>query len=298
MAIQVRQVHPLFVGEVSGIDLRRPADEGTLGAIQAAIDRYAVLVFPGQSLDDAEQIAFAERFGPLERSTLRTIQYGASRLGHDALVDVSNLDERGRPFAQGERRQLFSLGNRMWHTDSSFKRVPGKYSFLHARTIPSRGGETEYTDLRAVWDSLPEETRASLEGLVVEHSLFYSHGAIGFMDFSEEERAALPPVPQPLVRTLSESGRKTLYLASHASHVIGWPVPEGRVLLRELIEVATQREFVYQHRWRVGDLVMWDNRCTMHRVRPYDQGERRDMRRVTVTVADVGAAGLERRLAS
>ena len=296
MGIQVRQVHPRFVGEVRGVDLRRPVDDVTLGEIQAAIDRHAVLVFPDQSIDDAQQIAFAERFGPLERSTLRTIQYGASRLGHDALVDVSNLDEQGQPFIPGERRQLFSLGNRMWHTDSSFKRVPGKYSFLHAHAIPSRGGETEYTDLRAVWDSLPEETQAPLEALVVEHSLFYSHGAIGFTDFTEEERAALPPAPQPLVRTLPESGRKSLYLASHASHVIGWPVPEGRVLLRELIEVATQREFVYQHRWRVGDLVMWDNRCTMHRVRPYDQaGERRDMRRVTV--AD-HAAGLERRLAS
>jgi alpha-ketoglutarate-dependent 2,4-dichlorophenoxyacetate dioxygenase len=296
MGIQVRQVHPRFVGEVRGVDLRRPVDDVTLGEIQAAIDRHAVLVFPDQSIDDGQQIAFAERFGPLERSTLRTIQYGASRLGHDALVDVSNLDEQGQPFIPGERRQLFSLGNRMWHTDSSFKRVPGKYSFLHAHAIPSRGGETEYTDLRAVWDSLLEETQASLEALEVEHSLFYSHGAIGFTDFTEEERAALPPAPQPLVRTLPESGRKSLYLASHASHVIGWPVPEGRVLLRELIEVATQREFVYQHRWRVGDLVMWDNRCTMHRVRPYDQaGERRDMRRVTV--AD-HAAGLERRLAS
>jgi alpha-ketoglutarate-dependent 2,4-dichlorophenoxyacetate dioxygenase len=296
MAVHVRQAHPLFVGEVQGVDLRRPLDEATLREIQAAIDHHAVLVFHDQPIDDAQQIAFAERFGPLERSTLRTIDYGASRLGHDALVDVSNLDEEGRPFAPGERRQLFSLGNRMWHTDSSFKAVPGKYSFLHARAIPSRGGETEYTDLRAVWDSLPEATRAPLEGLLVEHSLFYSHGAIGFTDFSEEERAALPPVPQPLVRTLPESGRKALYLASHASHVIGWPVPEGRVLLRELIEVATQREFVYQHRWRVGDLVMWDNRCTMHRVRPYEQGaERRDMRRVTV--AD-HAARLEQRLAS
>jgi alpha-ketoglutarate-dependent 2,4-dichlorophenoxyacetate dioxygenase len=283
MAVRVRQVHPCFVGEVRGVDLRRPVGDATLGEIRAAIDRHAVLVFPDQSIDDAQQIAFAERFGPLERSTLRTIHYGASRLAHDALVDVSNLDEQGRPFAPGERRQLFSLGNRMWHTDSSFKRVPGKYSFLHARAIPSWGGETEYTDLRAVWDSLPEETRAPLEGLVVEHSLFYSHGAIGFTDFTEEERAALPPARQPLVRTLPESGRRTLYLASHASHVVGWPVPEGRVLLRELIEVAIQREFVYQHRWRVGDLVMWDNRCTMHRVRPYDQaGERRDMRRVTV----------------
>jgi alpha-ketoglutarate-dependent 2,4-dichlorophenoxyacetate dioxygenase len=296
MAIEVRQLHPLFVGELRGVDLRQPIGDATLAEIQAAIDRYAVLVFPGQGLSDAEQIAFAERFGPLERSTLRTIDYGTSRLGHDTLVDVSNLDEQGRPFTPGDRRQLFSLGNRMWHTDSSFKRVPGKYSLLHARAAASRGGETEYTDLRAVWDSLPEETRAPLAGLIVEHSLFYSHGAIGFTDFAEHERAALPPAHQPLVRTLPESGRTTLYLASHASHVVGWPVPEGRVLLRELIEMATQREFVYQHRWRTGDLVMWDNRCTMHRVRPYDQArERRDMRRVTVSD---GTAEVVRQLVS
>ena len=296
MAIQVRQLHPLFVGEVSGVDLRHPTDEATQAEIQAAIDRHAVLVFHDQAIDDEQQIAFAERFGPLERSTLRTLRQGPSRLGHEALVDVSNLDEYGRPFAPGERRQLFSLGNRMWHTDSSFKRVPGKYSLLHALAIPPRGGETEFTDLRAGYDTLPEETKTQLQGLVVEHSLVYSHGAIGFTDFSDEERAALPPVPQLLVRVLPGSGRKTLYLASHASHVIGWPVPEGRVLLRELIESATQREFVHQHQWRAGDLVMWDNRCTMHRVRPYDQTtERRDVRRVTV--ADV-APTLEPRLAS
>lgn len=296
MPIQVRQLHPLFVGEVNGVDLRYPTDEATHAEIQAAIDGHAVLVFHDQAVDDQQQIAFAERFGPLERSTLRMLRQGTSRLGQDALVDVSNLDEYGRPFVPGERRQLFSLGNRMWHTDSSFKRVPGKYSFLHARAIPPRGGETEFTDLRAVYDALPEETQAQLEGLNVEHSLFHSHGAIGFTDFTDEERAALPPVPQLLARVLPGSGRKTLYLASHASHVIGWPVPEGRVLLRELIEAATQREFVYQHRWRVSDLVMWDNRCTMHRVRPYDQaGARRDVRRVTV--ADV-ASTLEPRLAS
>jgi alpha-ketoglutarate-dependent 2,4-dichlorophenoxyacetate dioxygenase len=283
MPIQVRQLHRLFFGEVSGVDLRQPLDPATQAEIQAAIDRHAVLVFHGQDLDDQQQIAFAEGFGPPESSTLR-LRRGPNRLQHEALVDVSNLDEYGQPVAAEDRRRLFSLGNRIWHTDSSFKPVPGKYSFLHARAIPPRGGETEYIDLRAVYDSLDPELQARLEGLVIEHSLLYSHGCLGFTDWSDEERASLPSSRHPLVRIFPATGRRGLYMGSHASHVVDWPVPEGRVLLRELTELATQRQFVHQHVWRVGDLVMWDNRCTLHRVRPYDQlTERRDLRRVTVS---------------
>jgi alpha-ketoglutarate-dependent 2,4-dichlorophenoxyacetate dioxygenase len=182
-----------------------------------------------------------------------------------------------------DRWRMFMLANQLWHTDSSFKRVPGKVSFLSAHEVPLSGGETEFADLRAAYDALDAATKERIDGLVAEHSIFYSRSLIGYTEFSNEERAALPAVPQTLVRIHPGSGRKTLYLASHASHIIGWPVEQGRALLDELITFATQPCFVHQHRWRAGDLVVWDNRCTLHRGRPYDDANcRRDMRRTTV----------------
>jgi alpha-ketoglutarate-dependent 2,4-dichlorophenoxyacetate dioxygenase len=196
---------------------------------------------------------------------------------------VSNLDEKGRMLPDDHRMRMYFLANRFWHTDSSFKRIPGKYSLLHARAIPPEGGETEFADLRSAYDALPDETKRTIDGLVAEHSLLYSNRILGLPDFSPEEQAVFESVPQRLVRLLPESRRKTLYLASHASHIVGWPVPEGRVLLAELTEFATQREFVHRHSWQIGDLVIWDNRCTMHRVRPYDELRyRRDLRRTMV----------------
>src|ERR1700730_2406398 len=189
--------------------------------------------------------------------------------------------------AQRDRRNLFNLGNQLWHTDSSFKRVPAKCSLLSAREVPSPGpmggGETEFADLRAAWDALPAARKQQLDGLVVEHSIFRSRSQIGFADFNDEIFKQLPPVPQALVRHHPGSGRTSLYLASHASHIIGWPVEKGRALIDELIAFATQPQFVHRHRWRVGDLVMWDNRCTMHRGRPYDDTQRRVLHRTTVS---------------
>ena len=282
MAITVRPVHPLFVGEISGVDLRRELSQPDIDAIIAALDQYAVVVFHDQPIDDAQQIAFSARLGPLE-TTVKAYRPG-HKLRLDAHIsDISNLDEENRLLALDDRRRMNGLGNRLWHTDSSFKATPAKYSLLSARVIPHVGGETEFADLRAAYDTLPAAMQARIEGLVAEHSLLHSRATIGFTDFSEEERARLQPVPQVLVRTHPGSGRKTLYLASHAGMIRGMPVPEGRLLLADLMEHATRREFVYSHKWRVGDLVIWDNRCTLHRATDYDPTSTRDMHRTTVS---------------
>ena len=282
--IHVKPLHPLFVGEVTGVDLRRPVDAGTLQAIVGALDRHAVLVFHDQAIDDEQQRAFSQLLGPLETSR-QAHRPGVKLRLQINMSDISNLDEHNRILDATDYRRMSGLANRLWHTDSSFKRTPAKYSLLSARVVPSWGGETEFADLRAAYDALPAAKQRAIEGLIAEHSIFNSRAVIGFTDFTEAERAALPPVPQVLVRTHPGSGRKTLYLASHAGSIRGMPLPEARMLLLELIEHATRPEFVHRHRWRVGDLVIWDDRCTMHRGREYDLREVRDMRRTTVADA-------------
>ena len=294
MSLHLRPLHKLFAAEATGVDLREPLDAATLGEIVAALDRHAVLVLPAQPLTDAQQIAFSGRLGPLE-TTIKAYRADHKPRLDLHISDVSNLDENNQVLAEDDRRRMNGLGNRLWHTDSSFKPVPARYSLLSARTIPAEGGETEFADLRAAWDALPAPMQQSIEGLVAEHSILHSRGTIGFTDFSEEERARLQPVPQTLVRTHPGSGRKTLYLASHAGAIRGMRLPEARLLLLDLMEHATQPQFVYRHRWRVGDLVIWDNRCTMHRARPYDLSVPRDMHRTTVsdersTLAQAGLA--------
>jgi len=283
MAITVTPLHPHIGAEIRGVDLGRPVPLDVFATIDAAFNRHAVLVFPKQPLGDKQQIAFSRLFGPLETSP----EYAGSkksRLPHREIADISNLDPDGRVMSAEDKRLLFNRGNQLWHTDSSFKYVPARCSLLSAREIPPAGGETEFADLRAAYDALPEERRRALEGLVAEHSIFRSRALIGFTEFNEDIRRELPPVPQLVVRRHASSGRKTLYLASHASHIIGWPLEDGRRLIEELIAFATQPQFVYQHRWRVGDLVIWDDRCTMHRGRRYDDTKyRRDMHRTTVS---------------
>ncbi len=282
MTIAVKQLHPLFVGEISGVDLSQPLPDADVDAIRDAIDRHAVVVFHDQKLTDDQQIAFGARFGPVAMSAQRARhQKMRHRLERDDIADISNLDADNRVMSIDDRRRQDSLGNRLWHTDASFRAIPGALSMLYAHNVPSEGGDTEFTDLRAAWDTLPDPEKARCEGLIAEHSIWWSRAQIGFTDYSPEERAALPPVPQRLVRRHPGSKRKTLYLAAHASHVLGWPVPDGRIFLRELIEFATQRQFVHRHQWRNGDLVIWDNRCTMHRATPTDPGQVRDLRRVT-----------------
>ena len=281
MAISVRQLHPLFVGEVSGVDLRQPPDAALMAEIVAAADRHAVLVFREQVITDEQHVAFSRPFGRLE-TTIKAYRPGFKGRLDPHVADISNLDEEGGVLAADDRRRMNSLGNRLWHTDYTFKDTPGKYSLLSARVIPADGGETQFADMRAAYDALPDRVKARLEGLVAEHSLLYSRGTIGFEDFSDEERARLPSASQLVVRVHPGSRRKTLYLASHAMMIHGMAVPEGRILLRDLMEHATQPEFVYTHRWRVGDMVLWDNRCTMHRAREYDARQVRELHRTTV----------------
>ena len=280
--VSVKQLHPLFVGEISGIDVSLPLSPPDHKAIVDAIDRYAVVVFHGQKLDDATQIAFASQFGPVEASAAKLRQRDIKhRLASNEIADISNLDSEGKVLQPEARRRLDWLGNRLWHTDASFRRVPGALSLLYAHIVPPEGGETEFADMRAAYDALPDRTKKELEGLVAEHSIWRSREQLGVVKYSEEELASLPPVPQRVVRTHPGSGRKTLYVASHASHILGRPVADGRLLLLDLIEHATQPRFVHSHTWKQGDLVIWDNRCTMHRARPFDTTQVRDLRRVT-----------------
>ena len=283
MSIDVEPMHPLFVAKVTGVELARPVSAADFALLEAAIDRYAVLIFPGQAIDDDQQIAFSARFGPLEGAAKRLLTGAKARNQRHEIADVSNLDENDGILSANDRRRLYSLGNQLWHTDASFRAVPARYSLLSARTIPPEGGETEFADLRAAYDALPDSMKARLAGLVAEHSIWHSRGLVAEFEADAAERAALPPVPQMVVRLHPGSQRRTLYLAAHAFRIRGMTDEAGKALLDELTAHATQPRFVYQHRWTVGDLVMWDNRCTMHRGRPYDdQRYRRDMHRTTV----------------
>jgi alpha-ketoglutarate-dependent 2,4-dichlorophenoxyacetate dioxygenase len=280
--LSIRQIGPCFAGEVSGIDLTRPLSAAEIDAINAGMDRYAVLVFHDQALSDEQQLAFTQSLGPIEHAIGTSLRAPEDYRLPTTFADVSNLDKNNKPFAHDDRRRLFAIGNRLWHSDSSFKVVPAKYSLLHARAIPSKGGNTEFAWMVAAYDALDAETKAQCEGLICEHSQLYSRQILGFTDFTEEERGRFKPVRQGLVRTHAGHGRKSLYLSSHAGTILGWPIPEARGFLRDLIEHATQRQFVYAHKWRVNDLVIWDNRQTMHRARPFPANEPRDMRRTTL----------------
>ena len=281
MALEFRPLQPLFAAEAGPIDLRRAADRATLEEIRGGMDRYAVLVFRDQDLSGEEQLAFAGRFdGKLHAKTGASV-LGKNRLGDEALTDISNVDESGGILAAADRRRMYALGNRLWHTDASFEDPPGRYSMLHAKVVPPVAADTEFADMRAAYDALDEEMKARIAGLRAHHSIAYSRQTLGF-EFSREEQDKLPGAVHPLVRVNPRTSRKALYLASHASRIVDWPVPEGRLLLRELTEHATERRFVYRHRWRVGDLVIWDNLATMHRGVAYDDTKhRRELRRVT-----------------
>ena len=286
MTLSIQPIDPLsrpfFAGQVSGIDINRPLTQEQASSIEKGMDQYGVLVFRGQHFDDETQLAYSRNFGALEEAS-GDLNWGKPRRIESALVnDISNLDTDNRVMARDDRKRLFSLGNRLWHSDSSFKEVPAKFSLLSARLIPSAGGNTEFADMRAAYDALDDVTKAEIEDLVCEHSQLYSRSLLGFTDFTDQDRVRFKPVLQRLVRRHSSTGRKSLYLASHAGAIVGWPVPEARALLRDLIEHATQRQFVYAHEWRQWDLVMWDNRATMHRARPFDPKEIRDMHRTTV----------------
>jgi alpha-ketoglutarate-dependent 2,4-dichlorophenoxyacetate dioxygenase len=283
MAISIYPVTPSFAAEVGDLDVSRALDAADLTAVKEAFATYAVLIFIDQQLTQEQHLAFAAQFGPLEM-TIAVHRKDAPLRVPKEFADVSNLNHKDRVWGKDSRTRQFQLANRLWHTDSSFKRLPALASLLYARTVPPIGGHTEFADERAAYDALPDAMKQRLDGLVAEHSIFNSRGRLGFSNFSEEERQALPPVPQVLVRVIPESGRKSLYLASHAGRIFGMPDAEGRALIDELIQHATQRQFVYTHRWRVNDLVMWDDRCTMHRGTAFDDLRfRRDVQRATVS---------------
>jgi alpha-ketoglutarate-dependent 2,4-dichlorophenoxyacetate dioxygenase len=284
MPLSIRPTDPVnrpdFAGEVSGIDLRQTMTQGQVGEIVTGMDKYAVLVFHDQQIDDGQQLAFSRNFGTLEIANADIRRDEDRRLAPE-VADVSNLGKNNDIMSRDDRRRLFSLGNMLWHSDSSFKPTPAKYSLLHARVLPSKDGNTEFADMRAAYDALDDDMKAEINDLVCEHSQQYSRGILGF-DFTEEERLRNPPVPQRLMRRHPGSGRRSIFLSAHAGAIRGMPMPEARALLRDLTEHATQREFVYSHAWQPHDLIMWDNRATMHRARRFDRNEVRDVRRTTL----------------
>jgi alpha-ketoglutarate-dependent 2,4-dichlorophenoxyacetate dioxygenase len=291
MTIAARPIHPLFVAELTGADLSRPLDPATRDEIERAMDRYAVCVLPNQKLDDERQTAFASLYGPLEVSPLTHKRDGGPlappRIQNRNIFDVSNLDESGNILPLDDQRRAYRQGNKLWHTDSSFRQKSATWSMLHARVIPPNGADTEFADTRAAYDALPDSTKRKIENLVAEHSIWHSRAKLGGYTPTEQERKDRPPALHPLVRRHPGSGRKALYIASHASHILGMPVDEGRALLAELLEFATQARFVYAHKWRLGELVIWDNRCTLHRATPFESStQMRDMRRSTIIDVD------------
>jgi alpha-ketoglutarate-dependent 2,4-dichlorophenoxyacetate dioxygenase len=279
MSLTTRALHPRFGVEVVGVDVTR-VDEATFAEVVAAFEEHSVLLFRGQSLTDEAQVAFSRRFGPLE-VTIRSIASRAETPPH--IANLSNVDGENRLIPTGDKRNLFNAGNQMWHTDSSFKKVPAHASLLSAREVPPEGGETQFASMRVAYDRLPADMRMFLEDRVAVHSFVYSRGLIDDGLLPPEHAAQVPPVRQALVRANPVNGRKAFYVGSHACEIEGMPTAEARALLRELREAATRPELVYTHRWRVGDLVMWDNRCTLHRGRPWDESRyRRVMHRTTV----------------
>jgi alpha-ketoglutarate-dependent 2,4-dichlorophenoxyacetate dioxygenase len=284
VSLQLRQIHPMFAAEASGIDLRRTPGPELVAEIDAAMDEYGVLVFKGQPLDQDQQYYFTCAFGTLDTG-LTKITKPQSRFKHHEIQDISNVTPDGGIAPRGHKRIASALANQLWHSDSSFQQTPGKYSMLSAVILPPRGplggGETEFADMRAAYDTLPEATKTRIDPLIAEHYGLYSRIWLGDHDWTDEQKRNQPRIHWPVVRTHPGSGRRSLFIGSHANQIVGWPVPEGRMLLLDLLEHATQRQFVYRHEWEVGDLVIWDNRCTLHRGRSYDYGERRELRRTT-----------------
>jgi alpha-ketoglutarate-dependent 2,4-dichlorophenoxyacetate dioxygenase len=296
MTMAIHPMHPGFVGEVFGIDIAHPLSHDEVAAIEAGMDRYAVLVFHDQPLTDDQQMAFSRNFGELEATLAGEMTRPEERRMVNELGDISNIDHRSRIRARDDAKRLYALGNRLWHTDASFRATSAIYSLLSARVVPSAGGNTEFADMRAAYDTLDDATKHEIDGLTCEHSIAFSRAELGFTEFAEAHRAKIAPVRHRLVSTHPVTGRRSLYLASHIGGIVGWPVPEARAFIRDLTEHATQPQFVHAHVWRVNDLVMWDNRTTMHRGRRYDDmNQVRDMRRTTLrgTGTDVEQAPAE-----
>ena len=280
MTLKLKPLHPQFVAEASGVDLRKPLGAATVRAIEEAMDRYAVLVFHDQPLSQDEQVAFARSFGPLNAG-LRKATGASTRFKYEELIDISNVAPDGQVVARDDAKLVGTIANQLWHSDSSFQQAPITYSMLAAVVVTAEGGETEFADLRAAYDALPKKMKREIEGLVARHSAFHSRFLLGDDKYTREQLEKFPAGEWPLVRTHPGSKRKVLFVGAHCTQILDMTVAEGRMLLADLLENATQREFVHRHGWRAGDLVMWDNRCTLHRGRRYDLSQRRDLRRTT-----------------
>ena len=286
MALKFKPLHPLLAAEASGVDLSRSLNPAQVKEIVAGMDKYAVLVFRGQKLDEDRQIAYARQFGPLDLGLRKMKKGQPHRFKHDELADISNVKVDGAVAERNSAKIVNNIANQLWHSDSSFQKPAARYSMLHAVAVPPRGGETEFCDLRAAYEALPVGLNAEIAGLRAEHYVLHSRFILGDTGYTRRQRAALPPVAWPLVRTHPGSKRKLLWVGAHATHIRGMTVPEGRMLLLDLLEHATQRRFVYRHRWKAGDLLMWDNRALLHRGRRFDVSQRREMRRATVEDVD------------
>ena len=282
MSMTIDPIEKHIGARVSGVDLSKPLTPDEAARIEAAMDVYAVLVFPGQAITDEQQKAFTVNFGPIEDARGGNVTKPQDKRLAEGLNDVSNLGKDGKPLPKDSRQHLFNIGNMLWHSDSSFRAVPAKYSILSARVVNPVGGNTEFANMRAAYEALDDATKAEIEDMVCEHSLMYSRGVLGFLEFTDAEKEMFKPVRQRLVRRHPSTGAKSLYLSSHAGAIDGMAMPAARILLRDLNDHATQPRFVYVHKWQAGDLVMWDNQQTMHRVRRYDESQPRDMRRTTV----------------
>ena len=288
MNLQLNPLTPVFAAEANGIELRKPLDAAAVREIETAMDRYGVLVWRNQPLGEHEQVAFARNFGPLDAGLRKAYKGAANRFGYDELLDISNLDASGRIAARDSVKNISNVANQFWHSDSSFQKPASKYSILSGVVVPPRGGETEYADLRAAWDALPQDTRAQITGLCARHSAFHTRIMLGDDTLTPEQLAVFPPVEWPLVRVHPGSKRKLLFVGAHCTDIPGLTLAEGKMLISDLLEHATQREFIYRHEWTAGDVVMWDNRCTLHRGRRFDLAQRRELRRTTTM--EVGAA--------
>jgi len=280
MALELTPLHPLFAAQASGVDITRPLSPDMIDAIDEAMNQYAVLVFRGQPLTQDQQMAFTKQFGPLDLG-FKKVANRHTRLKYNELADISNVAENGEIAERNHRRIVNNMANQLWHSDSSFQNPPARYSMLHSVINPPKGGQTEFADLRAAYDGLPDDLRDEIQGLQAEHFALHSRFMLGDTDYTQEQIDAIPRVLWPLVRTHPGSGRKLLFVGVHASRIEGMTLAEGRLLLSDLLEHATQPQYVYRHEWQVGDLVIWDNRCTVHRGRRYDLSQRRELRRST-----------------
>lgn len=280
MALQLLPLHPLFAAQASGIDMRRPLAPEAVREIERAMDQHAVLVFRDQPLTQEEQLAFAKCFGPLDLGLKKATRAAANLTGYDEIIDISNVDAQGRVYDRGHRKMVSNLANQLWHSDSSFQKPPARYSMLHAVVVPPKGGETEFADLRAAYDALAQDMKSAIAGLHAPHYALHSRMWLG-EKYSQAELDAIPPAEWPLVRVHPGSKRKLLWVGIHATHIKEMMLAEGRMLLAELLEHATQREFVYRHHWRAGDSVMWDNRAVLHRGRRFDLAQHRELRRTS-----------------